>query len=1620
MDRVLNDIVDEVALEGDQGCTVDKLFTLVETLLSKALQDTPLHHPILFDDRYKTYIWQQIKHNTQLLFMENEQAIDPNDLTYDQLTSKTMLVVKITEQVLDRNIYGSLKDVKKNLNEKQRHILNHIAKSRNQGISQYELGELFHMDSKTIFYHVKKLDQLGLIVKEDAYASRMITKLLLLKRFASQPSNQDNNNNSNKEQQHERVIYRLPVFKEEINKILQQQPDHLMPIPDLLEALSLSTTTERKWGRVRLQEMHEQGEIDKFNATDGKRTRQCVRLLSSSTAATAAAAASSTSSTSHMVQNGTVQASTPLAIERDLPCDYVFYRDIEAAADKGLTRQDLIDKYPFIDPVQAKLFTDSATLPPKNPDLMPYMLHCTEEVSGRSRQFRFYTQRGWRAFHEANGMQTPEEPILSSTTEAEILREPTSIDEISRALKEPAGKRTHYSKEKYQARKEAAAKKQKTTAADATPASTPAGTPVSTPASTPPPAATLASFDDNTQEPASQIPSKRALDDGPAAAAAAAAATKKKKKGKKDSVRNLTKARRSGILLSMMEKVHIRELNTDMMNEFKRMELETPGGQKMARKTFDDLVKELHDQQKLKIYVTAIKKPSGLTDIKKFVLHASLSSDSPQVKAFIDDYQVQKPIMDGPSARKEIKAVSMPVLPPSSYGMAKGGATAVGNSNSWRVNAIENGWVPSKWIRAKVLHISLFDYYHASKGTQDNGTVDMAAYLKWMPMRTVMKIYGLLPYDDPALKAFLDVEANWDMALGDLPADIKAMVSQAASRIRVRIVRHIQVLHALSLIEVEEGALNGYRVPPTVQLLKQGLVRDYATAGHPLRFTVQLNEISNVQLYWRDLQRCCVAKRMKSDTLHDENDIFYNIVLVRLWRSNTLLTSAQKAVLDAFIDCDAKTVPADEDRTLRAHIARRTDLSPKRIQAYYNSVLMAFKKYASRKEKEEQRRAAAAAKKQQQQRLKTSPAIAELMQASMEKRKVDTAMFQMKQQGPFVQPTFVASRKLRRLRIPVQPEDAQTRKAAKNGDNHAVSDLEKDVMIHAYSIMKARADTSLFYWSPIAKVLPSFCTPERARRTIDYMTRLNPGLLDTIHKLKADWKEIYQEGIANGELTDDAPWDTQDYDLPGFLEYFIVKLQEREQQQQQQADAVVPLPRQRSAFDATFSIVRESSTRQVAAGNDRQVATAYTHCFDEQQYDMAASNIHRVYDEQTVSVYRVMILIKMMLITPDDKYSTKDAYMLLKEYPEDVIEHAVERLTAMGMLMRGRADFGRIPGRGINVSEKFLIVAAGILPYNFFKQAKQCYATLASHALTDLDASLINSGTVAAVLDLASQGKISIGMQDVEKYIKPKQSSYYPKASAVALRNAYIYKDLDLRLTSTCDLSACNVSLDCMHHEGVLSLLTHKDIQDLLHALMDKHPLSEALYDIVFSFGKAGASISDIQAKFEDQHPHEEPALLIDTLKLLQDHSPPLICIIGFEHLRYVASEFISDWFIKQNKGRYILPLMWYDTTGTIIPDALEGCAHAIMSHILKRPGISFAALQDIFQGFYTHFELHHILKYLLDSKRIQARTIQRAVRPQRVSIFDKRPVVSVATTDHTILNNNQMTCYWLARDYYL
>jgi hypothetical protein len=60
----------------------------------------------------------------------------------------------------------------------------------------------------------------------------------------------------------------------------------------------------------------------------------------------------------------------------------------------------------------------------------------------------------------------------------------------------------------------------------------------------------------------------------------------------------------------------------------------------------------------------------------------------------------------------------------------------------------------------------------------------------------------------------------------------------------------------------------------------------------------------------------------------------------------------------------------------------------------------------------------------------------------------------------------------------------------------------------------------------------------------------------------------------------------------------------------------------------------------------------------------------------------------MILMTPDENYSARAAYNVFKEFPDTVIEQALEDLKLEGLVISDKARYGRIPGRNINVSEK--------------------------------------------------------------------------------------------------------------------------------------------------------------------------------------------------------------------------------------------------------------------------------------------------------------------------------------------
>jgi hypothetical protein len=102
--------------------------------------------------------------------------------------------------------------------------------------------------------------------------------------------------------------------------------------------------------------------------------------------------------------------------------------------------------------------------------------------------------------------------------------------------------------------------------------------------------------------------------------------------------------------------------------------------------------------------------------------------------------------------------------------------------------------------------------------------------------------------------------------------------------------------------------------------------------------------------------------------------------------------------------------------------------------------------------------------------------------------------------------------------------------------------VEKDALFLSYVIMRFRAKDSVFYWSPIKKVFENR-DPEKCRRVWFHMTRSMPNLPVKLQQYQEQWERLFYKGVQSGEITDKNPWDTVNYDLKGYLEYFILSIQ---------------------------------------------------------------------------------------------------------------------------------------------------------------------------------------------------------------------------------------------------------------------------------------------------------------------------------------------------------------------------------------------------------------------------------------------------------------------------------------------
>ncbi|KAG0172429.1 RNA polymerase III transcription initiation factor complex subunit [Apophysomyces sp. BC1015] len=1580
----------------DSGCDLEQLWTFVQSAAEKYIATIKpgSQQKFILDDKYKAYLWDSLRSCESFHITANN--VDVANVSYNEICTKYDSVIRIISSA-EKQMSVVLKGVFPGyiLSSVQIEMLQAVARSRYNGITQNQLAEMFSMDPRQIFHHLKRLQQAKVIIKRPAVQNGTYTNLCLHTQFAADPPKKETlaKNRQKKNDSEETVgsdgSFQHDIVLKKLTQLLTDARNNMMALSDLITALAkyvekinVSTETQRHLRCVRLIKQPEEQEQEAKRQVSEFVTMEHI----------------DDKPFDFIPRQSTEMDGIPIG----LPMEYTMYRHIEI--------EDLMPGV-AADSIRAalKLAIEEAPLGWKQ-----YQIYTAVETAGRSHQYRYFSKNGWIKNQQKQGLQidlTMDQDIQDeeNTEESEsIYHHVLEHEKLARAY--PGGgrkralvetveqkKRRRQSKLAPAPSKATRGRKRKATEDMTEPADSeeietqcqmtkpsqvsedhktsprrkdsPSADDMniaSVPTSWQSPIATP-TVSDNSKS--STTPTN--INDSPAPKSLSSTPKRPKRPV------NTTTEKRRKLLLSMVLERRIIEANSELMMELTQSE-GPEAKHKIARTTLTRLAESLHDAGAIRVIKTVIPTLSGSTGRKTLLLHPDLCQESEEVQNYLKQAQQIK-LVKGGSKHSKLKTVHTDV---QRSGQDQMTSTP---QPSWHSIALQYGWIPSKWLRAKELHLYMLRMMlrEAKNVTGDRpevrkiSTKDLVTdFITSMPLRFLFKVIGIFRANE-VLATFLGSNNVEDMTLGDVGPDMKLEFTGPyfARRLRAILRTLLIVLKALGLIEpiIEhtEKEQPAPDIAPVYYLCDTGNIRDFTKPDRPILQQMRLDSIEDAVDYWSELQVTCTQ-------IHDDDIVAYDSVsgssgddcLNRIskastWGTGLILSEGQRRQLDVHVDPSKGEAPFD-DRLLCKKLSRETGLPPDRIKRYFKAIVAAHEnkmKMINRKKTE--------TKKPKQSGEIQTQAVSALMRVAVENRKVSSSPKELKSKVCFVQPTFVGSRNV--LRRKVYAQAGETWRGPY--EEKQWTDVERRVLLHAYSIMQYRAKETLFYWNPIVQVLPNR-SPEDCRHLWLSMRHKQPKIHAQVRELQEQWAIAYEKGLSSKVIMDERPWDTKNYDLAGYLEHFLAFLINEPISD----TSPILLPKNTDMFARNF-VVCPPRTKD---GWEAKNLLMRPHVLDanrEGRLDEVSSLVEE--ETENKSALLLTVIIKMIMITPHEHYNRMDAFSLLRSYPSEQIDEAIEMLYCTGAIIKKKIEGARnVSGRQINISEKFLKTFSGPMHYQFFSDAVECHQSLTSPMLVP---DTISAGLMGCMLNLISQNKLVIGMDSREQYLRRRQGLSYPKLRYASLCDQWIRKDMYLRLHVKGQLKS---AVTKQTRSEKLSRISQNEAQQVLLGISEREQLAQEVYMALESFKERGATLSEIKRAVNIKIPDAD---ICRCLEIFQSYSPPLAVEVGYRVPRIVATEHAAQWLVKStpsNDGAYYMPRMWCDLHGNTVDAALGGCADTILGHILLTPGVSQATLRDKFAGFLTICELRDVLNHLVNAGAIRRTVVQQV--GGRASLFSK------------------------------
>jgi hypothetical protein len=956
--------------------------------------------------------------------------------------------------------------------------------------------------------------------------------------------------------------------------------------------------------------------------------------------------------------------------------------------------------------------------------------------------------------------------------------------------------------------------------------------------------------------------------------------------------------RRDRVLLEIINDRKAVEVNAHLLSDFQNLLRQYhPNSQPLISdfKSLRKCIWKLHEGGKICAFYSSIKNLNGSLKQILIALEKDTPSDSEFVKDFLKETQhnwlfsaksekSSNPVMYTRAPKLEIEVHR---LQPDDDDLEVNEFSLKGTLAETENPGKESpyGYLRASNSRLKEIHWFLFSL---SLVTED-GIISPDIIFPIIPVYLVLKTFDVK--ESEALNEFLSHAPNLDLSFLEVPDVIREFIPRS-SRVKNFFMESITKLQELGFLDPlryddETGQyLHHDDFAPYYRVNRHVDLKQYEKNPPAYLETVAVFDETSFHVLWDQLENRCLSlvdlKKSGYANIHCQARFQY-LFRSHCWKSKFSFTPEQKAALSKYVEKETGCTPL-KNSNLCLTLSQQLSIPVFRVKYYFTRVEQL---YASRRKRKH----------------------TELEQPSRHITSIRTKG--QKQEG---------DENKRRKTLEFRPRRRW------NADEDELL-LVADVVVSQYLENGRRSNS----WFP--SLFPELDFERDHYRRRVFVLKRNPDTSKAYGRFKNSWDSFKAYALENGVCLEKSDVANNFASVVREFHSFTKSMDISRQNDFNALGfdlAMIDLSELNERYCLTSSISADSTSQALVTNLDkctsRQSKIAHLNGVSF-TITLEAMSLTASDTKESINLMKAVTLIKILLMTPREKYDPSLGWNLLTTFEEGVVEKAIQLLCQMGTTSKSssmtKTTERKIPGRAYHLSNQFWETFGGPLSTKLGLQALRFWKSLVSDFHQDSHSNLPllkSDGIMSVLLELISTPSYSIefGM-DLEE-----EEVFTPSPMQLARLDTSV---ISSRQTS---FDGPEPALEGGQSEIIRSIARHVQLSEVAVGSILKY---------IENSKEAGLSFSEIAGLAPDEMSLPGITSMIDWLIKAR-----LIERVGFSDVRYIHPEFKRIWSLHlplESEQVDLMPMIWNTMRGFKTDSVYRMCFDSVLSRILTNPGIS-------------------------------------------------------------------------------